>query len=90
MYVVSDSGIYEMSGLSDDDRSLIGQHHNAIARAMDTGRTDDYVNGQGKVVRGLDYFEGQQVQGVELATDLNNLYWMQLTGELDQGPYETL
>jgi hypothetical protein len=85
----STDGIVELDAeyLSDDERSLIGQHYNGGERYLRTGRTDDYLNDNGKLIRGLDYFEGMEIDGFEFNTNTNDWDDAYMIGELDQGPY---
>lgn len=61
--VITTEGVVNvrMADLSASDRSLIGQHWNAVQRAMRTGETNDYINPDGQLIRGLDYFRGRTV-----------------------------
>lgn len=61
--VITTEGVVKvrMADLSASDRSLIGQHWNAVQRAVRTGTTDDYINTDGQLIRGLDYFRGRTV-----------------------------
>jgi hypothetical protein len=89
--VIGIDGIVEMpvQDLSAPERYLIGMHYNAVNRAVSTGETDDYINSEGRIIRGLDYFAEMEVggiDGVELQADLDVVYDMTMRGELDQGP----
>ncbi len=62
MRAVTRQGLVLLSGLSDDDASLVGRHDNAVKRYLDTG--DD---------SGLEEFDGVTVAGYELETSLDVL-----------------
>jgi hypothetical protein len=72
------------------ERRLAAQHWNAVERYMRTGERHDYTRtSDGKRVRGLDYFEGKQINGVELETNPGEIEDMYLRGDLDQTIYQT-
>lgn len=74
--VMTTQGPLLVTGLTPEEASLVGRHHNAIRQY--TRRFDP---------TGLDAFAGVAVGGYELETRLDVLDWWAMTGELD---YESI
>lgn len=75
MRVIGTDGVHLVPVTGADDRSLVARHHWAIGRAL-----------QGDP-RALRRFEGVEVAGHQLATDLTLLQALYEIGMLDSGPY---
>jgi predicted GIY-YIG superfamily endonuclease len=76
MRVMTTEGPVLMTGLTADERSTVGRHHNAIKKYTRRNNPTD-----------LAWFIDVHVRGRELETRLDVLDWWAMTGELD---YESI
>jgi hypothetical protein len=83
MSVVGRAYVGPVNQLSKAERTLVGKYNYALGRYLDKGETSDYTNADGKLVRGLSYFEGKKVNGVELETRTGMLDDRFMRHELD-------
>jgi hypothetical protein len=77
-----DGRVGKVEHLSKAERTLVAKHHNAIQRYLEKNETHDRTNADGKLVRGLDYFAGKMVNGVELETRKGALEDLEMRGDL--------
>lgn len=86
--VIARDGVQRMDHLTKAERRLAAQHWHATKRYTETGLSNDYVGSTGRLVRGLDYFEGKEINGVELESRHGSVEFMEMRGELDQSIYD--